>query len=313
MRNFAYLSLGPMSIGSATCRRPFGCWQCMENRGGFRRYETPAIGILLIELLTGAIDTYTVTETNPNGYLSTTPDSVTIVVVLGSTQTVSFGDTLPPTPTNTPVVSPTPTNVFTHTPTLTATPTQTPVPVGSLCAHVWNDLNGNGLRESASASQLLKQIAFAVSTPTTEPLLPGAKISVYAQPGNILIDFQLTDGNGPCCFNNLPPGAYTVVMEPPPGYAATTPTIMYVQVVANQTTEVSFGAWQPPTATPTSTLTLVPTNTATPTLATTPTIPASPTSTRTITATATSTRPATSTPTRTATQLCRQAQRRRAR
>ncbi len=68
---------------------------------------------------------YTITENNPNGYTSTTPDVVVVTVTPGGTQNVQFGDTLPPTPT----------------------PTTTSIPPGQICALAWFDQNANAVRD----------------------------------------------------------------------------------------------------------------------------------------------------------------------
>ena len=115
------------------------------------------------------------------------------------------------------------------------TPTNTPTPVGALCVLEWNDLNGNGTRDGNPL----------------EPLLSGAPISVYAQPANTLVGSWVTNGTSANCLNNLPAGQYLIVDPPPSGYTATTPMTFNVQVLANQSTGVAFGAWIVPTATPT--------------------------------------------------------------
>ena len=132
--------------------------------------------------------TYTVTETNPNGYLSTTPDSVTIAVTLGSTQTVSFGDTLPPTPTPTRV----------NAPTDTPTPTNTPLPLGQICTLVYHDQNINGQRNVG------------------EPLLNNALVTIQDSNG-VVVGTRITNGTEPYCVSNLPSGNYTLLETDPSG------------------------------------------------------------------------------------------------
>jgi hypothetical protein len=84
--------------------------------------------------------TYIVAETNPPGYVSTTPDEWFVMVLVNWTTTVEFGDwilppatatptitatsTASPTATKTPTI--TPTSTITSTPTDTGTPTATP-------------------------------------------------------------------------------------------------------------------------------------------------------------------------------------------
>ena len=74
---------------------------------------------------------YVITEEQPAGYASTSPDAVPIVLNAGSQRMVNFGEQLPtPTPTATwtavPGSTATPTPTATRTPTPTATATRTP-------------------------------------------------------------------------------------------------------------------------------------------------------------------------------------------
>ncbi|HEY66083.1 MAG TPA: hypothetical protein G4O02_16085, partial [Caldilineae bacterium] len=86
------------------------------------------------------IGTYTVTEEQPVGYVSTSPDSVVVEVAANTQQIVNFGEmpateTLTPTPTltstPTPTMTPTSTPTFTYTPTPTSTPTATLTPTST--------------------------------------------------------------------------------------------------------------------------------------------------------------------------------------
>lgn len=77
-------------------------------------------------------DNYTVTEVNPPGYASVSPDLLTLPVTSGTSVEADYGDqAFTPTPTatntatNTPTSTPTPTPTFTSTPTRTATPLPT--------------------------------------------------------------------------------------------------------------------------------------------------------------------------------------------
>jgi len=72
---------------------------------------------------------YTVQETQPLGYASTSPDSVVVNVVAGSMVVANFGEqawTPTPMPTETPTATPTATPTTTPTETPTPTPTETP-------------------------------------------------------------------------------------------------------------------------------------------------------------------------------------------
>lgn len=77
---------------------------------------------------------YSMWETNPAGYTSTTPDLWTITVVTTSRVEIYFGDRqlTPPTPTVTPTSPATNTPTPSATPTLTSTPTRTNTPTPTL-------------------------------------------------------------------------------------------------------------------------------------------------------------------------------------
>jgi hypothetical protein len=117
--------------------------------------------------------TYTLTENNPAGYTSTTPDLVTATVVAGSVRTVEFGDTLPPTPT--------PTNTRVNAPTDTPTPTSTPVVYGCI----------NGYKYDPQVRGLS---GWTILLSFTDPLL-GQQSRVAP-----------TNGSGFFQFSNLVPG-----------------------------------------------------------------------------------------------------------
>lgn len=74
--------------------------------------------------------TYAVTQIQPAGWTSTTPDQRTVTVPrLGVTVQVDFGEIRStPTPTNTPTPTSTPTATATSTPTMTPSPTATATP-----------------------------------------------------------------------------------------------------------------------------------------------------------------------------------------
>jgi len=229
-------------------------------------------------------DTYRVVEQNPAGYsISTTPDVWAVLLPAGSTVSIAFGDQATPTPT--------PTSTRTRTPTPTATPTSTPTSTpttGIICVLAFNDLNGNGQRD------------------TGEPLLAGATITV-TNSSSVVVGVRTTDGvNEPHCFASLTPDTYRVEEQNPAGYpVSTTPDVWAVPLSAGSTVNIAFGDQPPPTPTPTVTITPTPTNTRTPTVTRTPTntrtptSTAAPTSTRTITPTLTNT----GTPTATRTPL----------
>ena len=174
--------------------------------------------------------TYTVIETDPPGYTSTTPNTVTANVTSGVVVSVDFGDKLGPTAT--PTLTPT----STATPTATSTATQTPTAtsaVGALWVLVYHDLNGNGARDA------------------DEPLLSGAVITIKNLQG-VTVGTWTTNGTEPHCFY-LPPDTYTVTETDPPGYSSSTPNIVTTVVVAGFIASVDFGDYAESTPTPTPT------------------------------------------------------------
>jgi LysM repeat protein len=103
----------------------------------------------------------------------------------------------------------------------TATVTNT----GTVCALLWNDKNGDGVRDS------------------TEGLLPGGQIAVVEIATGKPVQAYTTDGvSEPHCFNNLPAGQYTISLAAPAGYNATTVTSTPLDVAAGSTSDLEFGA-----------------------------------------------------------------------
>jgi len=141
---------------------------------------------------------YTIAETPQPGWTQTTPTPVgprTVTVTAGQTTTVIFGN---------------------HQGGLT----------GSLCIAEFDDLNGNGVRESS------------------EPLLSGWVITVVGANGSPITTTTSANKN---CLLNLPVGSYTVTETPQPGWTQTTPTPVgprIVTVTAGQATTVIFGNHQ---------------------------------------------------------------------
>jgi hypothetical protein len=201
--------------------------------------------------------------------------------------------TATPTRTPTATLTRTPTNTSTLTPTNTPTPTATPN-TGTIAGIVWEDINGNGMREDG------------------EPPLAEALIKLFNRH-----DFEIarvrTAQDGLFRFPGLAPNDstdptdyYTVIEVNPAGYRSTTDDSFLVRVSVNLTTTISFGdiaIWTPTpsatrtfTPTPTSTATWTPTWTPTPTATGTATATATPTDTRTPSATWTLTLTPTATP-----------------
>jgi LysM repeat protein len=96
---------------------------------------------------------------------------------------------------------------------------------GTVCALLWNDKNGDGIRDA------------------TEALLPGGQIAVVEIATGKPIQAYTTDGvSEPHCFKDLPAGQYTVSFAAPSGYNATTVTSTPLDVETGVTKALEFGA-----------------------------------------------------------------------
>jgi len=141
-----------------------------------------------------------------------------------STPTVTFTPTHTPTPTLTATPSITPTETPTPTETVTPAPTATATPaVGRIIGHVWDDANGDGLRDEGERG------------------LAGARVTLVrrgVQDGLM----QISGPDGAYEFANLQPGIYILSEVNPAGYRPTTVQKWWVYVIANWTYNVNFGA-----------------------------------------------------------------------
>ncbi len=96
---------------------------------------------------------------------------------------------------------------------------------GTVCALLYNDENGNGVRDA------------------TEALLPGGQLSVVDIASGAPVQAYTTDGlNEPHCFADLPEGQYTISSAAPAGYNPTTVTSTPLDVSAGSTSALEFGA-----------------------------------------------------------------------
>jgi len=118
--------------------------------------------------------------------------------------------------TLTPGPSPTPTTIL---------PTPSPKPgSGSLCIILFNDENGDSIRQTQEAS------------------IPGGAISVNNRIGSVSLTVDTKSGSDPECFKELPEGEYTISVAAPVGYNPTTTNSYTVALKASDITYVDFGA-----------------------------------------------------------------------
>ncbi|HSB67107.1 MAG TPA: hypothetical protein VLD65_11040 [Anaerolineales bacterium] len=121
-------------------------------------------------------------------------------------------------------------------PTLTPSPTSSPG-WGILCVLLYNDLNGDSMREE------------------TEPSIPGGEISVSNRLGSVSLTAQTPSGGtgvtklkptpqdfGYTCFDQLTQGEYLISVAAPEGYNRTTTLNTSLNLEAGQTTQIAFGA-----------------------------------------------------------------------
>jgi LysM repeat protein len=139
------------------------------------------------------------------------------------------GPTNPPTPTAAakPTTAPQPGNTPQPTAVAAAPAAQAAAAApGGLCVQAFNDRDGKGTYDSSK--ELVANIKFTV--------LAGADQAAT---------YTTTGADEPHCFQGLAPRAYTVRVESPKGYIATTDEQIGVALAAGQTANISFGT-QPP-------------------------------------------------------------------
>ena len=114
-------------------------------------------------------------------------------------------------------------------------PTPTPIPgTGSVLGATWDDKNGNGLLDAG------------------EPPLDGVVVTAENKAtGNKTAATSGADGR--FLLAGLTPGLYGVTAAPPSSYVLTTAGAYEVSLSAGAVFTFDFGAWQPPTPTPSPT------------------------------------------------------------
>jgi murein DD-endopeptidase MepM/ murein hydrolase activator NlpD len=120
--------------------------------------------------------------------------------------------------------------VFTATPAPSATPAPlqpSPSPeVGSgrLCILLYEDINGDSLRQD------------------TEMSIPGGAISISDRGGQVSITSETQPGDAPDCFDEIPEGDYNITVAAPEGFNPTTVMNYPLRIAAGDETFLDFGA-----------------------------------------------------------------------
>lgn len=135
-------------------------------------------------------------------------------IIAGQSLLLGLGGPSEVTPTAGP--SPTPTPIL---------PTPSPQPgFGELCILLYNDRNGDALRQE------------------DEPSVPEGAISLNDRTGNVSFTTPTEPGDAHQCFPELAEGEYSISVGVPDGYNPTTLTSFVVDLRAGDTTYLDFGA-----------------------------------------------------------------------
>jgi hypothetical protein len=106
----------------------------------------------------------------------------------------------------------------------TPTPVQVAATTAKLCVQAFNDANADGLM--SSSEEAVSGVQFAVAN------AQGVQAASYT-----------TDGNAqPHCFTDLPPGSYTVAVQPAPSTVATSDKRWGVALTGGSTVNINFGS-----------------------------------------------------------------------
>ncbi len=126
--------------------------------------------------------------------------------------------------------------VFTQEPT-SIIPSPTPfLGNAQLCVALYNDTNGDGLRQS-NTDEFDAYIAEG-----TEPTIEAGAVSLTSLSGTYSETMPTLGGLDPVCFPDVPVGEYTVSAAVPDGYNPTTSLTYILQMEPGDQTYVSFGA-----------------------------------------------------------------------
>jgi hypothetical protein len=119
-------------------------------------------------------------------------------------------------------LTPTPGPTLTPTPII---PTPTPRPgIATLCILLYNDINGDSLRQDSETS------------------ISDGVLSFSNRTGSVSESLRSPVGEEPVCFENLPEGVYSISVAVPEGYNATTETDYQLSLKAGDETYINFGA-----------------------------------------------------------------------
>lgn len=135
-------------------------------------------------------------------------------IIAGQSLLLGLGGPSETTPT--PGPSPTPTPIL---------PTPSPQPgFGELCILLYNDVNGDAIRQEE------------------EPSVPEGAISVNDRTGSVSFTTPTEPGTEHQCFTELAEGEYSISVGVPDGYNPTTLTSYVINLRAGDTTYLDFGA-----------------------------------------------------------------------
>jgi len=148
-------------------------------------------------------------------------------IVTGQHLVLGIGGPAAASPTAGPSPTPTP-----------GLPTPTPSSGGAaeVCVALYNDGNGDGLRQANTD-------ATGNYLPTgTEPIVEGGAISLTSLTGTYSRTLNTVGGYDPVCFTDVPAGEYSVSAAVPDGYNPTTVLNYSSKVAPGDAIYVSFGA-----------------------------------------------------------------------
>ena len=116
--------------------------------------------------------------------------------------------------------------------------TATPQPAGSarICVALFNDLNGDGIRQAETDP------FDAYLVEGTEPIVMGGAISVTGMDNTYSRTMNSLAGLDPVCFDDVPAGKFTVSAAVPDGFNATTVLAFEIEVDPGDSVYVNFGS-----------------------------------------------------------------------